>query len=54
MLKSEMYKLAQMAVIDSSYICIQDKPDILRVLIADEDIAIYREEKGKKESEVTE
>ena len=54
MLKSEMFRLAQMAVIDSSYICIQDKPDILRVLACEEDIQkLCEKQREKKESEGT-
>ena len=49
MLKSKIYKLAQIAVINSSVISPENKIEILRVLMADEDVEKYMEEKTVKE-----
>lgn len=45
MKKSEIYSLAQIAVITTSCIAPEKKQEILRVLIADEDLAEFCEEK---------
>ena len=45
MKKSEIYSLAQIAVITTSCISVEKKQEILRVLIKDEDLAKFCEEK---------
>ena len=52
MKKSEIYNLAQLAVMTNPAIHSTQKLEILRVLMADEDLEIYREEKAKKETAV--
>lgn len=43
MKKSEIYRQAQGAVMANAYISIDDKLEILRVLMGDEDVAKYCE-----------
>lgn len=45
MKKSEVYRLAQIAVISTQSIELKQKPDILRELIEAENLAKYCEEK---------
>jgi hypothetical protein len=52
MKKSEVYNLAQIAVIKSQCISPENKVEILRVLIADEDLAKFTE--GQKAQAVEE
>jgi hypothetical protein len=53
MKKSEIYRLAQQAVIFSPHIQISEKPEILRELIDKEDVALFVEEQEeKKKAEV--
>lgn len=49
MKKSEIYVMAQTAVINSSWITPDDKLEILRVLMSDEDVARYTENREVKE-----
>lgn len=49
MKKSEMYKLAQCAVINSNSILTDDKLEILRELMGKEDVALYTERKEEEE-----
>ena len=44
MLKSEIYYMAQIAVINAACIAPERKLKILRVLMHDEDVALYCEE----------
>lgn len=46
MKKSEVYRQAQGAVMANAYISIDDKLEILRVLMNDEDVAKYCEERA--------
>ena len=50
MKKSEIYSLAQIAVITTSCISVEKKQEILRVLIADEDLAKFCEEEELRKS----
>ena len=50
MKKSEVYYMAQIAVINAACIAPERKLQILRVLIADEDSAKYWEEKKQTET----
>lgn len=50
MKKSEIYSLAQIAVITTSCISVEKKQAILRVLIADEDLAKYCEERDAEKA----
>jgi hypothetical protein len=50
MKKSDIYRLAQGAVVLNHDLCISDKLNILRELIAQEDLALYVEKKKEKES----
>ena len=43
MKKSKIYRLAQLAVIKDDLIAVDDKLEILRVLMTDEDVAEYCE-----------
>ena len=43
MKKSELYKMAEIAVINSVSISVKDKLEILRDLMAQEDLALFRE-----------
>ena len=52
MLKSEMIKKAQMAVISADFLADADKLDIIKMLMGEETLAKYQEEREKKESEV--
>lgn len=51
MKKSEVYNLAQIAVVNASCIAPERKLQILRVLMTDEDIEKYREEIETKMAE---
>lgn len=51
MKKSEAYKLAQIAVVSTATIAPESKLEILRVLIADENLAVYCEEREAEEKE---
>lgn len=54
MKKSEAYNLAQIAVISSSCIAPERKMEILKVLIEDEKLARYCEEREEDEAAVSE
>lgn len=54
MKNSEMYKLAQIAVMHSAEIMPEVKLDILRILMADESLALYGEEKEAQKAAVEE
>ena len=45
MKKSEMYRLAQGAVLTNEYLSIEDKLEILRELMSKEDLEKFTEEK---------
>lgn len=49
MKKSEIYNLAQLAVMTNPAIHSTQKLEILRVLMADEDLEKFREERDEKE-----
>ena len=49
-----MFKVAQMAVVDSPRIDVADKLEILRELMDKEDLAKYVEKKEAEEAEATE
>lgn len=52
MKKSEIYQLAQIAVVSSPCIAPESKVAILRVLFNEEDLSLYIEEReAKKEAE---
>lgn len=51
MKKSELYYLAEIAVINSPCIAPERKPEILRVLMKNEDVAKFVEEREAKEGE---
>ena len=51
MKKSMAYHLAQIAVMASPGIAPENKLEILRVLISDEDVALFCEEKEAEEKE---
>lgn len=51
MKKSVAYNVAQIAVLKSQNISAEDKLEILRVLMDDENIAIYVEEREAKADE---
>ena len=51
MKKSEAYNLAQIAVIKSQCISPENKVEILRVLIEDEDLAKFTEKQQAKAAE---
>lgn len=53
MKNSELYRLAQVAVINSPCITPETKIDIIRMLIADENIARYGEKREEKENAET-
>ena len=44
MKKSEMYRLAQIAVVNSQSICVTDKLEVLRELMDAENLALWSEE----------
>lgn len=52
MKKSECYKKAQLAVLETNILTGTDKLCMLRVLMEAEDLELYREEKSAAESEV--
>lgn len=49
MKKSEMYYLAQIAVVNSQSIAVTDKLEVLQELMEAESLAKYREEQEEKE-----
>lgn len=51
MKKSEMFKVAQIAVVNSLSICVTDKLEVLRELMDKEDVALYVEEQAEKEKQ---
>lgn len=51
MKKSEIYSLAQIAVITTSCIAPEKKQEILRVLISDEDLAKYCEDRDAEKAD---
>lgn len=53
MKKSELYHLAQIAVVTTSCIAPEIKLDVLRVLIGDEGLAKFCEEQEEKENAET-
>lgn len=54
MKKSELYHLAQIAIVTSNCITPENKLKILRVLISDEDLALYREDQELSTNETSE
>ena len=48
MKKSEQYKLAQLAVIESSFIEAQDKIEIIKTLVTREELELYLEKEEEK------
>lgn len=50
MKKSELYYMAQIAVINAACIAPERKLQILRVLFADEDVSIYCEKQEAKKA----
>ena len=52
MKKSECFKMAERAVIHHPVMTADDKLEVLRVLMANEDIAKYAEEKEEGEKDV--
>lgn len=48
MKKSEIYRLAQGAVVLCHDLCVADKLNVLRELISQEDLALYCEEREEK------
>lgn len=54
MKKSEFYRSAQIAVINSRNLPVETKIEVLRILFEDEDIAIFQEKRDEtKEGEQT-
>lgn len=51
MKKSEMYKLAQKAVVNSMSIQAEDKLEILRELMVKEDLALFTEKEKELKNE---
>lgn len=51
MKKSEIYHLAQIAVINSPSITPESKIEVMRTLMEDESLALYVEERKAKEGE---
>lgn len=51
MKKSEIYHLAQIAVINSPSITPESKIEVMRTLLEDESLALYVEERKAKEGE---
>ena len=49
MKKSEMYRIAQLAVLKDDSIRCEDKLEILAVLLDDEDLEKFREKEAEKE-----
>ena len=49
MTKSEVYRLAQVCVLRDEHIAEARKLEILRILIQQEDLALYTEQKEKTE-----
>lgn len=47
MKESERYKKAQVAVINSEFLCIEDKLEVLRELMDAEKLALYNEERER-------
>lgn len=50
MKKSEQYRLTQIAIINNSYLSAEEKIEILKTLISDEELELYRERETKAES----
>ena len=48
MKKSEMYRLAQIAVVNSQSICVTDKLEVMRELMDAEKLARFGEEQEEK------
>lgn len=48
MKKSEIYRLAQGAVVTNTYLSIEDKLDILRELMNQEDVALFVEKREEE------
>jgi hypothetical protein len=51
MKRSEVYHMAQIAVVNSPCISPENKLEVLKVLMGDEDVAIYMEEQAEKGEE---
>lgn len=51
MKKSEQYRLTQIAIINNSYLSAEEKIEILKTLISDEEIELYREREAEKQAE---
>ena len=51
MKKSEAYNMAQIAVLLSPCIAPESKLEVLRVLMSDEDVAIFSEKRKEKEEQ---
>lgn len=51
MKKSEMYRLAQCGIVNSIMLSAEKKLEILRVLMEDEDLALYCEEQEAKQAQ---
>ena len=51
MKKSEMYKYAQCAIVDSPNICTLTKLEVLRELMDKEDVALFCEKQEEKEEQ---
>lgn len=51
MKKSEIYRMAQGAVLTNEYLSIDDKLKILRELMHQEDLALFTEKREEKERE---
>ena len=54
MKKSELYHMAQIAVLNSQCIAPENKLEILRILIEDENVSKFCEEQDAKDSAVLE
>lgn len=53
MKKSEMFRMAQMAVLAADFVSNEDKLEIIKVLMSEENVVKYCEDqRAKKESEV--
>ena len=50
MKKSEQYRLTQIAIIKNSYLSAEEKIEILKTLISDEEIELYKEREADKQS----
>ena len=54
MKKSELYRSAQIAVINSRVLTPEIKIEVLRILFEDEDVALFWEREQEKKEAVTE